>query len=507
MGTKGARVTTRLALPGRYLVLLLSDAGRGIDFGQAAVRRLEEKLAALRDQYAELKVQHGPNHPRIEKLLNQTEETQAQIQAERQRMVKKAGADYAAAQRREKLLCDAIQKQQRELSELSQLSIPYNILKREADANKQLYDGLLQRVKEAGVSAGLKSTNIRVIDPALKPLKPAKPNKPRNIALGLFLGLVLGVAYALLRERMDNTINTPDQLEQLVPFPALGFIPAFKPAEAGHARLREGRNDCGTRTGTAPGKPGRNGQGSIDLVPLHDPHSDIAESYRTVRTALLLSTPGQPPQVILVTSAQPQEGKTSTALNLAVSLAQWGGDILLLDGDLRRPRIAKALQLDWPYGLSNILTGTHPAEQVIFRSPEISNLYVLPSGPTPPNPAELLGSESMAKLLLALRSRFTHIIVDSPPLLSITDATLLSVLADGTILVARGGITTREALRHATSLLTKVNGKILGVLLNGVLMESADYYYYCYRNYGYGYNDRRYRYHHEDRNEVRDAKA
>lgn len=470
------------------LDLLMSDTGRGVDLGQAAVRRLEEKLATLRDQFAELKVQHGPNHPRIEKLNSQMAETQAQLVDERQRMVKKAAADYQAALRREKLLRGAMQQEQQELSQLGQISIPYNILKREADANKQLYDGLLQRVKEAGVTAGLKSTNIRIIDPALKPLRPTKPNKPRNIALALIFGLVIGVAYAFVRERLDNTIKTPDELERVVPFPALGFIPALKEEKA-RARLKGGSNGSNGSNGSK----GNNGV-CIDLAPLRDPHSGIAESYRTLRTALLLSTSGQPPQVILVTSAQPQEGKTSTALNLAVSLAQRGGDILLLDGDLRMPRIARALQMDWPYGLSNILTGSYPAEQVIFQSPEIANLYVLPSGPTPPNPAELLGSESMARLLLALRQRFTHIVIDSPPILSITDATLLSVVVDGTIVVARGGMTTRESLRHATGILSKVNAKILGILLNGVLMDSPDYRYYCYRNYGYGYNDRRYAY-------------
>ena len=470
------------------LELLLSDS-RGVDLGQGAVRRLEDRLAGLRDQHAELKVQYGPNHPRIEKLMSQMEETRAQLQDERQRMVRKAKADYATAQRRERLLKDAMRAEQRELSDLGQVSIPYNILKREADANKQLYDGLLHRVKEAGVTAGLKSTNIRVIDPALKPLYPTKPNKARNISLGVVFGLILGVAYAFVRERLDNTIKTPDQLEQLVACPALGFIPALKPGEKARGRLKA-RNGSNGKKESGPG---------IDLMPLRDPHSGIAESYRNLRTALLLSTSGQPPQVILITSAQPQEGKTSTALNLAISLAQRGGDILLLDGDLRMPRIARALEMDWPYGLSNILTGTHPVEQVVFQSPEVANLYVLPSGPTPPNPAELLGSESMARLLLALRSRFAHIIIDSPPILTITDGTLLSVMADGTVLVARGGVTTRESLRYATNLLAKVNARILGVLLNGVAMDSTDYYYYCYRNYGYGYGDRRYRYYGEGR--------
>lgn len=482
------------------LDLLMSDTGRGVDLGQAMVRRLQEKLAGLRDQYAELKVQHGPNHPRLMKLVSQMEETQAQLDAEYQSMVRKASADYQAAQRREKLLRDAMQQQQQELTQLSQLSIPYNILKREVEANKLLYDGLLHRVKEAGVTAGLRSTNIRIIDPALRPLQPAKPKKGRNISLGVIFGLILGVAYAFARERLDNTIRTPDELERVVPFPALGFIPALKPSEKVRAWLKSGEN----------GRKGRKSIGNnIDLIPLRDPHSEIAESYRTLRTALLLSTSGQPPQVILVTSAQPQEGKTSTALNLAVSLAQRGGDVLLLDGDLRMPRVAHAFRMDWSLGLSNILTGACVPEQAIFQSPEIPNLYVLPSGPTPPNPAELLGSESMARLLLALRSRFMHIVIDSPPILTVTDATLLSVLADGTVLVARGGVTTREALRHVANLLAKVNAKILGILLNGVVMDSPDYHYYCYRNYGYGHGDQRYGYYRStpDNQEVEQQKV
>jgi polysaccharide biosynthesis transport protein len=369
-----------------------------------------------------------------------------------------------AALQRENMLHDALEKQKQEANKLNESAIEYNLLKRDAETYRQLYEGLLQKLKEAGVSAGLKANNFQIVDSARPPMAPIEPNIPRNILFSLLLGSATGVGLAFLLEGLDNTIRTTEQAQMISGLASLGMIPL------GSKSAREGPNP--KRLVIASSKE------AVELVTQVRPQSQMAESYRALRTSLLLSNLGSPPKVIMVTSALPQEGKTTTSINCGVVLAQKGVRVLLIDADLRRPSIHKTLGMGPRSGLSNVLTGSSTLEQTITRSSILPNLYILPAGTPPPNPAELLASSNMRDVLAQLREQYDHIVVDTPPSLSVTDAVVLSPRADAVMLVIRSAQTTKQALRRARDILAQVNAKVVGVLLNAVDLSSPDYYYY-----------------------------
>ncbi len=297
------------------------------------------------------------------------------------------------------------------------------------------------------------------------PTGPIEPNIPRNLAFAFMLGLTSGVGLAFLLEGLDNTVRTTEQAQMISGLPPLGMIPL------GSRTAREGGANA-KRLVIASSKE------AVELITQVRPQSQMAESYRALRTSLLLSNLGAPPRVIMVTSALPQEGKTTTSINCAVVLAQKGIRVLLIDADLRRPSIHKTLGMGPRSGLSNVLTGSATLEQAITRSSILPNLDVLPAGTPPPNPAELLASTNMRDVLQQLRGQYDHVVVDTPPTLSVTDAVVLSPRADAIVLVIRSGQTTKQALRRSRDILMQVNAKVSGVLLNAVDLCSPDYYYY-----------------------------
>ncbi len=377
--------------------------------------------------------------------------------------------------KREKLVRDLVEKQKAEVNELNQRLIEYNVIKREVTTNKQLYDGLQQQLNEAGISVGLRSSNIRVVDPARVPMFPYSPNVLFNVLLAIILSVPVGVALAFFREYLDNTIKNPDEVERYSGLPTMALVPLAESAASHHKKL------------LPMSASGGNGERSeIALVTYEQPQSSMAEAFRSLRTAVLLSSAERPPRLLLVTSGQPSDGKTATAINLAVALAQRGGKVVLVEADLRKPSAHKVLHVDGKHGLSLYLSGTQERNGLVVPT-AVSNLFFIPAGPVPPNPAELLSSARMKQLLGELAKEYDHIILDSPPLLSITDATVLSVMVDGVVLVVRFGKTTREVLRHMRQMLHNVNARVLGVVLNGVALNSVDYYYYYYSYYGYGY--------------------
>ena len=355
----------------------------------------------------------------------------------------------------------------------------YNILNREAEANKQLYDGMLQKLKEAGISAGLRSSNIRIVDPALIPTGPSRPNKTRNIMLSILVGLIGGIGLALLREYLDNTVKTPDDIETLARLPSLAVVPALSSSSG----KRSGRFSKLLKTPVIASKEGR-----AELISHNMPQSQMSEAFRALRTSLLLSQADHPPQVILMTSALPREGKTTAAVNLAVTLAQLGDKTLLVDADLRKPGINRALSLvDGKHaGLSSYLAGVSSLDLITVPHPAITNLAAIPTGPIPPNPADLLSSRRLTELIAELRSRYKFVVIDSPPIMAATDAVILSVLVDGVLLVVRSGETPKEAFIRTRDLLAGVKCHMLGVVLNAVDASSPDYYY-SYRYYPYSY--------------------
>ena len=444
---------------------------------------LLRKQAELRGLLAEALSQYGPNFPKVQRLQAQLKDTEDLIGREKINIVNRIEADYRAARQRELLLTQELDKQKAESNSMAERFVQYNILKREAEANKQLYEGLLQKLKEAGISAGLRSSNIRIVDPAMIPSAPSRPQKARNIVLAALVGLVGGVGLALLREYMDNTVKNPDDIEHLTRLPSLAVVPAFL-SENGRSRVPK------LLKGFQPATPL---EGRVELISHNLPQSQVSEAFRALRTSLLLSQADQPPQVILLTSALPREGKTTAAVNLAVTLAQLGDRTLLIDSDLRKPGIGRALSLgDGKYaGLSSYLAGVSSLDLITVPHPAITNLAAIPTGPVPPNPADLLSSRRLGEAIAQLRLQYKFIVIDSPPIMAATDAVILSVLADGVLLVVRSGETPKEAFTRARDLLNSVKARLLGVVLNAVDSTSPEYYYsYRYYPYHYGYGEK-----------------
>ncbi len=455
--------------------VIASESGEGQTSVSHLLDSLISKQADLRLQAAELNTQFGPSYPKLAQLNSQLKELDTQIQSEMKKIATSLRGQYLTALQREHMLRDALDKQKTEANKLNESAIQYSLLKRDVETNRQLYEGLLEKLKEAGVSAGLKSNNFRIVDSARPANSPIEPNIPRNLGAAFVLGLASGVGLAYLLEGLDNTIRTTEQAQMISGLAPLGMIPL------GSKSARDGA--AAKRLVIASSS-----KEAVELVTQVRPQSQMAESYRALRTSLLLSNLGAPPKVIMVTSALPQEGKTTTSINCAVVLAQKGVRVLLIDADLRRPSIHKTLGMGPRTGLSNVLTGSVQLEQAITRTAILPSLDVLPAGTPPPNPAELLASTNMRDVLAQLRDQYDHIVLDTPPSLSVTDAVVLSPRADAVVLVIRSGQTSKQALRRSRDILGRVNAKVVGVLLNAVDLSSPDYYYY------YEYKDKYARY-------------
>jgi polysaccharide biosynthesis transport protein len=470
------------------------------------VKNLEENVNDLRQKKTNLEVQFNRGWPALDKVTDQLAEAERELVNQKQRAVKNAETEYNTALQREQLLDDALEAQKVQVDAMNQNSIQYNILQRQVETDKQLYEGLLQRMKEAGVAAGLQSNNIHVVDPAQVPRFPSSPNKPRNLMLGLVLGLVLGVGLAIFIEHLDNSIKTPDDIDRYIALPSLGVIPALS------ALNGTGKHKLPVKTEQS----GSNGSKEVlpslvELVSHYDSKSLMSEAYRNLRASVLLSSgSGHPPKVLLVVSSQSGEGKTTSSFNIAITLAQTEKRVVLIDCDMRKPRVHRVLGMDNKKGMSSYLSGNSDLADLIQPS-EIPNLFAIPAGPIPPNPAELVGSVRMKEGLESLGEEFDYIIIDSPPVLAVSDARILAAVVDGVILVIKGGETPKEAVLRAKRLLEDVHGHLIGTLLNNVDVRSADYYYYSryYRydygrhGYGYGYG---YGYGHEN-NEEKEIQA
>jgi polysaccharide biosynthesis transport protein len=446
----------------------------------ATLMELIRHRGEINMQYNDALSQYGPNFPRVLRLEAQLKEIDQTLTKQKQNIVDGLESDYREARQREGLLAQELEQQKAAVNAMSEKLVEYNILKREAEANKVLYDGLLTKLKEAGITAGLRSSNIRIVDPAMIPSYPSRPAKARNVALAFLVGLVGGIGLALMREYMDNTVKTPDDIETLARLPSLAVVPQFA-----------GTGTPGKKTGLLQGFASSNGHDKrIELVAQHLPKSQMSEAFRALRTSLLLSQAGHPPQVILVTSALPREGKTTAAANLAVTLAQLGDSTVLVDADLRKPGVGRLLNMTGGKyaGLSSYLAGVSSLDLVCVPHPTIPNLVAIPTGPLPPNPADLLSSAKLSEAIAELRTKFKFIVIDSPPVMAATDAVILSVKCDGVLLVVRSGETPKEAFTRTRDLLTSVKCHLLGVVLNAVDSSAPDYYYsYRYYPYSYGY--------------------
>jgi exopolysaccharide transport family protein len=427
---------------------------------------LKQAYIQLEAQYMKLSGTFKPDYPEMVRLKNQMEALQKRMDFEIGRIVGGIRNDYDVSLRREVLLRHAFDQQKARVMEMKEQSIKYNILKREADTNKELYKGLLQRMKEAGVSSGLTVSNIQVVDQAEIPTRPYKPNKQLNLLLAAVIGLFLGVGLAFFFEYLDNTVKTPEDVEQLTQLPSFGIVPEIS---------YEKRKRLDKETSHP-----------VELVTHRHPRSILSEAYRNIRTSILLSFSEKPPKRIAITSPNPVEGKTTTVINTSIALSQTGVRVLIIDTDMRKPRIHHIFNGEDGTGLSNFLSG-HANLGSIIKKTEVPNLFYIASGPIPPNPSELLGSNLFKSMMDALGEKFDHIILDSPPVLGFADSLILSSMVDGVILVVLGGKTPRETLQRAKEVLYQVNAKILGVVINRVDIQRGNYGYYYYRyHYYYG---------------------
>ncbi len=432
------------------------------------IQDLESRLDELRRELAGLQAQFGPRWPAVRSVEDKIAALGGQLREEKQRAITEARRDYRTSLDEYRSLSEALDRQRRVVEDLSEDTIQYNFLEREVETNRQLYDGLLQRLKEAGVLAGLRSSNIQVVDEAMPPLGAAVPQKSVALGLALVLGLLLGVGVAVVIEALDNTLKTQEEIGQYLHLPALGAIPTLEGpvgAEGLISTAREGASEEEPRVAVGLARPEQ---------------ARVLEAYRSLRTSLLLSHSGQPPQIIQVTSALAGEGKTTTAVNTAMVLARTGARTLVVDLDLRKPEMAQLFGVSRQQGMTTYLTGGSNLSSQI-RETSVPNLFFLPSGPTAPNPPELIGSERMGTALGLLREYFTYIVIDTPPAVELTDPLVLAPRVDGVLLVARSRKSPRPATRRAAENLQRVGGKILGVVLNDLDVRELEYdfgYYY-----------------------------
>lgn len=445
------------------------------------IENLERKISDLKVEQAKLAASFRPGWPALDQVNEQIAQAEDQLASAQSRALANIEAEYRTAARKETMLGEALAAQKAEASGFNQNSIQYNILKREAETQQQIYEGLLQRMNEAGVSESLRSNNIHVIDPASPPTHPSKPHKAENMAFALAAGLLLGLGAAFFVERLDSSIKTPGDIERYVRLPSLGIIPS---TDSLLPAARQRKLDAPSGGGASPDAQGG---GTIQLITHRNPRSVVSEAYRNLRTSIALSSGKEhPPRTLLVTSSNPMEGKTTTVLNLAVTLSQTGDRVVVLDCDMRNPNVHHALGVGNREGMSNYLSGQSELAPLV-QPTEIPNLCIVPAGVIPPNPAELLSSVRLREGLEYLRRSFDYVVMDSPPVLSVTDGRIIGAQADGVILVVRGGSTPREAVLRTRQLLEEVHADVIGTLLNNVDVRSADFNCSKYQYYGYGY--------------------
>jgi capsular exopolysaccharide synthesis family protein len=459
-------------LPEAYADLLFKTAPKVAD--------LQRQLSDLQTQLAELNVKFGPENLKVVETQEKIASIKNQIAESGKSLEEKLKNEYDRAVREETMLSAALASAKGEAIRQNQDAIQYNLLKGDVDTNKALYQDFLNKSNQAQAQVVEQQNNLRVIEPAQVPGWPVGPRRMFTILIGLLLSTAAGVGLAFLLDYLDNTIKTVEDVSRYAQLPALSVVPAV----VGGARrglAAKGRKVLGN----GQSRPAQS-EASYQLATL-DNQSSAAEAYRVLRTSVLLSAAGRPPKTILITSGQPGEGKTTTVVNTAISLAQMGASVLIIDCDLRRPTTHKVLGVNHPQGLSTYLSREVPLAELIQKLP-IANLSLLPCGPVPPNPAELIISEKMKDMLRDLATQYDHILIDSPPLINVTDPVILSTMVDGVILVVHGGKSTRDVVRRARQELSTVGAKIFGVVLNNVDLRRDGYdNYYYYRYYsGYG---------------------
>lgn len=447
-------------LPG--LVNVTTSAGSSTTSSSLAL------IGALRAQQNEVKMElaedtakYGSAYPKLIELQSKVDAINGSIQTEISNLATRAHNDYLAAQQTQDDLRSAFEKAKLDANEQNDAAVQYTILKHEAESRRSLYDSLSQRLQEAGVLANLRSSNIVVMDPARPSDRPARPIVPLNLGLGLVGGLMIGVMCALVADNLDETISSPELAEEVSMVPSLGFVPRWK-------RLLAVKKN--------PKANGLTTTGSGVLV-LKQPHSLAAEAYRGLRTSIMQSMRVPDCNVLLFTSAFPDEGKTTTIINCAAAFAQQGLRVLLVEADLRRPNVCSQLNINSATGLSSLIS-SGPSTGLPVKLPNLPHLSVIPSGPRAGYPAELLGSHGTQTLIAKWRSEYDYVFIDTPPVLSVTDAAVLAPFCDGVIVVLRSGITSKKSLLRTMEVFRRTQTRIVGTILNAFDIDSVEYHNY-----------------------------
>lgn len=441
-----------------------------------SIQGTNKTLDSLYSQRAALGSQFKASYPPLAKLDAQIREMQARVAVMINNKVSALQSQYEEADEKVTALQAEMDKQRQETLKLNDSAAQYAMLQRDVDTNRELYNAILTRIKDVEMSGDIQSKNVSVINSAEVPGGPTSPRKLFALMLAAIGGLGLGLGLAFIVEMADNTLKNPEEAENYLKLPTLGVVPEFSSVNGKSAYApRELMSGGGSRASTVL-PPGR------ELVTTHGSYSRVGEAYRNLRTALMLSRAGGPPKVTLITSAMSREGKTVTAVNISVMLSQLGGNVLLIDADLRRARCHRVLAVDNHLGLTEVLTGSRDMVEMI-RATEIENLYFLGAGSVPPNPTELLNSPKMAEMMAQLRENYEYIVIDSAPVLPVSDSMVLSKLTDGVVLVANGSATPRQQVKNACARLEYARAKILGLVLNKVKIHSPDYHYYYHQDY------------------------
>ncbi len=425
------------------------------------IRSLRSEEISLSKKIEEMSKKYGPKHPQMIRLKADMEALVNQKREETRRVLASVERDLDYARAREASFRELLEKTKGEALALQERSVQYNVLKRQVLSNQQVHDALLKRLNETSVTSDVQSSSVTIIDRAAVPRGPISPRKGRNLLLAIIVGLFGGVGAAFFLEYLDRTLKTPDDVEERLGVPFLGLVPLVK----------QGKDTTG-----------------IDQIVVKAPTNPASEAYRSLRTALMLSAPGDAGhKSILITSIMAEEGKSTTAINVAEVMAQAGKNVLLVDGDMRKPRLHHVFGLDNKTGFSTLLAGLE--KKVPVRPAKVENLTVLPAGPLPPNPSELLSSPRARRILEVLHGKYDMVIFDSPPMMMVTDSAILAGMVDGTVLVVRSGKTNGDTAARALKNLRGVNVSILGAILNAVDITrdaAGDYYYYTYSQGYYG---------------------
>ncbi len=450
------------------LVALLGD--------NPALGNLRGQLADLENQRAEMSARYGPKYPKMIDLQTEIDKVQSQINSEVELSRRQVRDEYEGALGAEDALRKRLGQQEEAAYKLNAGAAQYAILRQQAELTRDLYDTLEMRLEEATLTAGLSAANITVVDSAQVPYLPVAPRKRLSVLMGFVGGLLAGFVVAFLIESIDDRLQTSDEVESISMLPSLAAIPHLNVDFEKRRNRDNGDQDFSSQ------------RLAQQLVSLRDPKSNSAEAYRNLRSSLLLSSIDAPSRSIVVTSAFPEEGKTTTSINMAIVLAQRGERVLLVDADLRRGSLGAVFGLAARnFGLSTLLANPDGVREIPAPLPELPTLHVLSTGPRPPNPAEMLSSSRMEEQLRQWSEEFDRIVIDSAPLLAVSDTQAMAAFADKVVVVTRAGMTRRRALVRARDLLIRINAPIAGVVVNDVDVRLENFYTYRYGMYGYGY--------------------